>query len=108
MQFLISVIDDLTASATPAEMEAIDIFNDKLRMNGHWIFAGGLSAPHTVTVIDNRNGANQATGQSLFAAQENFSGCWIVEARDIEEARVLAYEGSQCCNRKVELRRFLG
>ena len=30
MQFLISVIDDLTASGTPEEMEAIDIFNDKL------------------------------------------------------------------------------
>ena len=108
MHFLISVIDDLTASGTPAEMEAIDTFNDKLRANGHWIFAGGLAAPQTATVIDNRNGANLTTGQPLFADQENFSGCWIINAPDIETARLLAYEGSKSCNRKVELRPFLG
>jgi hypothetical protein len=72
MQFLISVIDDLAASSTPEEMEAIDIFNDKLRAGGHWVFAGGLAAPHTATVIDNRNGVNLTTGQPLFAEQENF------------------------------------
>jgi hypothetical protein len=59
-------------------------------------------------VIDNRNGANLTTGQPLFAAQENFSGCWIINAPDIETARTLAYEGSKSCNRKVELRPFLG
>jgi hypothetical protein len=108
MQFLISVIDDLTASGNPEEMKAIDIFNDKLRAGGHWVFAGGLAAPQTAMVIDNRNGANLTTGQPLFAAQENFSGCWIINAPDLETARSLAYEGSKCCNRKVELRPFLG
>ena len=108
MQFLISVIDDLTASGTPEEMEAIDIFNDKLRANGHWVFAGGLAAPQNAVVIDNRNGANLTTGQPLFAAKENFSGCWIINAPDIDTARALAYEGSKSCNRKVELRPFLG
>ena len=108
MQFLISVIDDLTSSGTPEEMEAIDIFNDKLRAYGHWVFAAGLAAPQTATVIDNRNGANLTTGQPLFAAQENFSGCWIINAPDLETARSLAYEGSKCCNRRVELRPFLG
>ncbi len=72
MQFLISVIDDLAASSTPEEMEAIDIFNDKLLAGGHWVFAGGLAVPQTAMVIDNRNGANLTTGQPLFAAQENF------------------------------------
>jgi len=99
MQFLISVIDDLTASGTPEEMKAIDVFNDKLRAGGHWVFAGGLAAPQTAMVIDNRNGANLTTGQP---------GCWIINAPDIETARALAYEGSKSCNRKVELRPFLG
>ena len=45
MQFLISVIDDSTESATGTEMAAIDAFNDRLRAEGHWVFAGGLAAP---------------------------------------------------------------
>lgn len=104
MKFLISVIDDLSNSGTPAEMEAINAFNDGLRDNGQWIFAWGLQAPETATVIDNRNGANTETGKPLFDAKENFSGLWLIEAADAETAKKLAYDASKACNRKVELR----
>jgi hypothetical protein len=104
MRFLISVIDDLSNSGTPAEMEAINAFNDGLRDNGHWIFAWGLQAPETATVIDNRNGAKTETGKPLFDAKENFSGLWLIDADDAETAKKLAYEASKACNRKVELR----
>ena len=102
------MIDDLTASGTPEELAAIDIFNEKLQQNGHWITAGGLAAPESATVIDNRNGANLETGKPLFATKENFSGFWLISADDQDEARKLAFEGSQACNRKVELRPLLG
>jgi hypothetical protein len=104
MKFLISVIDDLSNSGTPAEMEAINAFNDGLRDNGQWIFAWGLQAPETATVIDNRSGANTETGKPLFEAKENFSGLWLIEAADAETAKKLAYDASKACNRKVELR----
>ena len=104
MRFLISVIDDLSNSGTPAEMEAINAFNDGLRENGQWIFAWGLQAPETATVIDNRNGANTETGKPLFDAKENFSGLWLIDAANAETAKKLAYEASKACNRKVELR----
>ena len=104
MKFLISVIDDLSNSGTPAEMEGINAFNDGLRDNGQWIFAWGLQAPETATVIDNRNGANTETGKPLFEAKENFSGLWLIEAADAETAKKLAYDASKACNRKVELR----
>ena len=102
------MIDDVTASGTPQEMAAIDIFNEKLQQNGHWITAGGLAAPESATVIDNRNGANLETGKPLFATKENFSGFWLISADDQDAARKLAFEGSQACNRKVELRPLLG
>jgi hypothetical protein len=109
VKFIIFVIDDLTASGTPAEMAAIDIFNEKLQHNGHWITAGGLAAPESATVIDNRNGANLETGEAtLCHREENFSGFWLINADDQDAARRLAYEGSQACNRKVELRPLLG
>lgn len=108
MKFIIFVIDDSTASGTPEEMAAIDIFNEKLQHNGHWITAGGLAAPESATVIDNRNGANLETGEPLFASRENFSGFWLISADHQEGARRLAFEGSQACNRRVELRPLLG
>jgi hypothetical protein len=106
MKFQISVIDDLANSGTPEEMVEIDKFNDELRANGQWIFAWGLQAPQSATVIDNRDGANLSTGKPLFHAKENFSGLWIIEAADSETAEKLAFAASKACNRKVELRPF--
>jgi hypothetical protein len=104
MKFLISVIDDLSNSGTPEEMVTINAYNDYLRENGHWIFAWGLQAPETATVIDNRNGANTETGKPLFATKEHYSGLWLIEAADAGIAKKLAFEASKACNRKVELR----
>ncbi len=107
MKFIIFVIDDLTNSGTPSEMTAIDAFNDGLRANGQWIFAGGLSAPSNSSVIDNRLDAGIETGKPLFEATENFSGFWLIEAASAEIAKELAFTGSKACNRKVELRPLL-
>ncbi|CAN2182641.1 YCII-related [Candidatus Nanopelagicaceae bacterium] len=106
-KFIIFVIDDLTNSGTPAEMKAIDAFNDQMRENGQWIFAGGLAAPSAANVIDNRAGAGVETGKPLFGAAENFSGFWLIEAASSDVARELALAGSKACNRKVELRPLL-
>lgn len=104
MRFLISVIDDQSNSGTADEMVHIDAFNDKLRANGHWIFAWGLQAPETATVIDNRLGANIETGKPLFDAKEHYSGLWLIQADSADIAKELAFEASKACNRKVELR----
>lgn len=104
MRFLISVIDDLSNSATTAEMTEINKFNDSLRANNQFIFAWGLQAPETATVIDNRNGSNTETGKPLFDSKEHYSGLWIIEAADAATAKKLAFEASKACNRKVELR----
>ena len=106
MKFLISVIDDRSNSGTSEEMVAIDAFNDALRANNQFIFAWGLHAPETATVIDNRNGLNTETGKPLFDAKENFSGMWVIEVESAELARKLAFEASRACNRRVELRPF--
>jgi hypothetical protein len=107
MNFIIFVIDDLTNSGTPAEMAEINAFNDGLRANGQWIFAGGLSAPSNANVIDNRGDAGIETGKPLFEAKDNFSGFWLIEAADAHVAKGLALAGSKACNRKVELRPLL-
>ncbi len=108
MKYLVSVIDDNTGSATPSEMAAIDVFNDRLVSEGHWVFAAGLGSPSTATVIDNRGGEAVFTDGPFLESKEYLAGFWIIEASDLDVALKLAAEGSKHCNRKVEVRPLLG
>lgn len=107
MQYLVSVIDDTAGLATPDEMAAIDVFNDRLIAEGHWVFAGGLGAPATATVIDNRGEEPIVTDGPFIESKEYLAGFWVMEAPDLDVALRLAAAGSKACNRKVEVRPFL-
>jgi hypothetical protein len=110
MQYLISVIDDEASSATPAgrSASAPDTFNDRLKAEGHCVFAGGLAAPSAATVIDNRDGEAVFTDGAFLESKEYLGGLWIIEAPDLDVALKLAAEGSKACNRRVEVRPFQG
>lgn len=106
MQYFVSVIADGTELATPAEMTDIDAFNDRLRAGGYWVYANGLAAPSTATVVDGRGEAPLFTDGPFLESKEFLAGFWIIEAPDADVALRLAAEGSRACNRKVELRPF--
>ena len=107
MQYLVSVITDTAGLATADEQAAIDTFNDRLQAEGHWVFAGGLAAPSSATVIDNRGEEAMFTDGPFVESKEYLIGFWIIEAPDLDAALKLAAEGSKACNRKVEVRPFL-
>jgi hypothetical protein len=108
MQYLVSVIADTPdPTADPAEMAAIDAFNDRLQAEGHWVFAGGLGVPSTATVVDNRSGEAVLTDGPFVESKEYLAGFWIMEAPNLDVALKLAAEGSRACNRKIEVRPFL-
>ena len=107
MQYLFSVIDDGAGLATPTEEADIDAFNDRLRADDYWVFAGGLGSPDPATVIDNRDGKAVFTDGPFVESKEYLAGFWIIEAPDLDVALKLAAEGSKSCNRKVEVRPFL-
>jgi hypothetical protein len=106
MQFLVSVIDDDAGLATPDEMAATDVFNDRLVAEGHWVFAGGLAAPSSATVIDNRGEEAMFSDGPFVESKEYLAGFWVMEAADLDVVLKLAAEGSKACNRKVEVRPF--
>src|SRR5215831_2461439 len=107
MQYLVSVIDDSAGLATPDEEAAIDVFNDRLKAEGHWVFAGGLGTPSSATVIDNRGEEPMFTDGPFVESKEYLAGFWIIEAADLDVALKLAADGSKACNRKIEVRPFL-
>ena len=108
MRFIIFVIDSESNTANGNEMEAIDAFNEKLEKNDHWIYAAGISGEVASKVIDNRGGAGLTSAGSLYSDDNHYSGFWLIKADSQEQAEVLAAEGSLACNRRVELRPFLG
>jgi hypothetical protein len=107
MQYLVSVIDDGTGLATPEEEAAIDAFNDRLKAEGHWVFAGGLGSPDPATVVDNRGGEAVFSDGPFLESKEYLAGFWVIEAVDLDVALRLAAAGSKACNRRVEVRPFL-
>jgi hypothetical protein len=107
MQYLVSVITDTADLATPDEMAATDVFNQRLVAEGHWVFATGLAAPSSATVIDNRGEETLFTDGPFLESKEYLAGFWIMEAADLDVALKLAAEGSKACNRKVEVRPLL-
>jgi hypothetical protein len=107
-QYLFSVLFDSPGLATEQEAAAIDVFNDRLQADGHWVFAGGLAAPATATVVDARDSEAVFTDGPYLESKEFVAGFWIIEAPDLDVALRLAEQGSKACNRRVEIRPILG
>jgi hypothetical protein len=108
MKFIIFVIDTGSNTGNAQEMEAIDAFNDATRGAGHFVFAAGLGGPTSASIFDFTSENTEQVAGSLFSSTEFYSGFWIIEAESLEIAEDLAKEASHACNRKVELRPFLG
>ena len=75
--------DLVVGLATPDEEAAIDVFNERLQAEGHWVFAGGLGMP--ATVID------QVTPSMKLFRDESFGPVVaVIRARDEAHAIALA------------------
>jgi hypothetical protein len=107
-QYLFSVLHHTANSGTAAEQVEIDAFNEQLKADGHWVFAGGLASPGTATVVDARDGEPVFSDGPYVETKEFIAGFWIIDAPDLDVALRLAAQGSKACNRRVELRPFLG
>lgn len=81
-------------------------FNDRLVEQGYFVYANGLAAAPTATVVDGRGDAPVITDGPYLEAKEYLGGFWIIEASDLDVALQLAAEGSKACRGKVEVRPF--
>jgi hypothetical protein len=98
--------------ASKEEMEeafaATGAFNDTLRSDGYWVFAGGLAPAATATVVDGQGDTPVMTDGPYLETKELIGGFWVIEAPDLDVALKLAAEGSKACRGKVEVRPFDG
>ena len=87
---------------------ATGAFNDKLRADGYWVFAGGLQSASTATVVDGQGETPVMTDGPYLETKEVIGGFWVIDAPDLDVALKLAAEGSKACRGKVEVRPFDG
>lgn len=87
---------------------ATGAFNDKLRTEGYWVFAGGLAPAATATVVDGQAQTPVMTDGPYLETKEALGGFWVIDAPDLDVALRLAAEASKACRGKVEVRPFDG
>ena len=93
--------------ATMARMYAqVDRFNAELQESGAWVFAGGLEAASTATVVSASGGAVSVTDGPYIEAKEHIGGFWVVRAPDLDAALEIAGRASAACEAPVEVRPF--
>jgi hypothetical protein len=84
--------------------EATAKFNDKLQQEGYFVFADGLDAAKTATVVDGQGEKPVITDGPYAEAKEYMAGFWIIDVPDLDVALKLAAEASAACVGKVEVR----
>lgn len=83
-------------------------FNERLRAEGYWVFAGGLEPASTATVVDGQGDTPVLTDGPYLETKELIGGFWVIDAPDLDVALKLAADGSKACRGKVEVRPFEG
>lgn len=81
-------------------------FNERLRADGHWVYAGGLESAATATVVDGRGETPVMSDGPYLDSEEVVGGFWVIDAPDLDVALRLAAEGSKACRGTVEVRQF--
>jgi hypothetical protein len=94
----------------PAALEevfaAVEKFNNKLKDDGAWVFAGGLHPPSTATTVDATGDTPILTDGPYVEAKEYLGGFWIIEAQDLDAALEYAKLGSKALQGRIEVRAF--
>ena len=83
---------------------AVEAFNDRLRDEGAWVFAGGLQPPSTATTVDCTGDEPVLVNEPFTRAKEYVGGFWIVEAPDQAAAIEWAKQASAALQSRVEVR----
>lgn len=112
-QYVLSVIIDpslydVPADESQAQMDETGRFNDELKAEGSWVFAGGLGRHDEATMVDNTGGDVIVTDGPFLETKEVLGGFWVVEAPDYDAVLKIAARASKACGAKLEIRTFDG
>lgn len=111
-QYLLTVYQPDGDPPPPDVLERIDrdvrALNDEMRAAGVWVFAGGLHAPETATVIDPRRDELPMLDGPYVEGKEHVGGLVIIAADSLDEALAWGRKVARATTLPVEVRPFHG
>jgi hypothetical protein len=110
-QYLLSVYGvEGDETPSPEVMEQmykdVDAFNETVKAQGAWVFAGGLHPADTATVVRVEDGEVLTIDGPFPEAKEQLGGFWIIDAPDLDAALTWAAKATVACQAPVEVRPF--
>jgi hypothetical protein len=101
-------VEPPAAEALEAIMHDVRAVEEEARAAGAWVFAGGLHAPSSATVLDPRNPGMPMIDGPYVEGKEHVGGLTIIKAGDLDEALEWGRKLARATTLPVEVRPFLG
>lgn len=109
-QYLLSVMQPEGEPPAPEVLEGImrnvGTFHQELKDGGAWVFAGGLHAPSTATVVRLKDGDVLTTDGPYIEGKEYLGGLCIIEAPDLDAALEWGRKAARATTLPIEVRPF--
>jgi hypothetical protein len=111
--YLLSVVTPTDGEPPSAEVlerigAELEVIRNDLRAQGAWVFAGGLEAPSTATVV-RPDGERTLVVDGPFAeGKEYIGGIAIIRAADLDQALEWARRYAGATTLAIEIRPFAG
>ena len=87
-------------------MAELAVVNRDLKASGSWVFAGGLHAPSTATVIRVKDGEALITDGPFVESKEHLGGFTVIRAPDLDVALEWGRRVAKATTLPVEVRPF--
>jgi hypothetical protein len=111
-QYLLSVIqpdgDVPSSEVLDRVMRDVDDLNQEMKAAGAWVFAGGLHAPSTATVVRLQDGDVLTTDGPFAEGKEHVGGFTIIRAPDLDAALEWGRKLTRATTLPTEVRPFQG
>jgi hypothetical protein len=111
-QYLLSIYQPDGDPPAPEVLEKItgevQAVEEETRAAGAWVFAGGLHAPSTATVLNPRSEAMPMTDGPYTEGKEHIGGLVIIKAESLDEALAWGRKVARATTLPVEVRPFQG
>lgn len=110
--YLLSVITPSGVEPPPPErlesiMRAVNAVDQEMKAAGAWVFAAGLNAPSTATVVRVRDGEALLTDGPFAEGKEYVGGFSIVRATDLDAALDWGRKLAEATTLPIEVRPFV-
>lgn len=96
MRYVCLIYDDERKLGTMAKAEADQFmgayfqFTEDIRKSGNYVAGEALQPVHTATSLRSRNGKLSTTDGPFMETKEQLGGFYLIEARNLDEARQIA------------------